>query len=55
MAQDLLLITHDWGFELSDVQKSYQGPLHIFCGDQDMAVPLALQKCIKKLVSNFMA
>jgi len=51
MAQDLLLISNVWGFELSDVQDVYQGSLHILQGDQDNLVPLGLQQCIKKLVS----
>jgi hypothetical protein len=32
MAQDWLLLTHDWGFELSEMLQVYQGPLHIFHG-----------------------
>lgn len=53
MAQDLLLISGDWGFELSDVQDVYQGSIHIFNGDQDLLVPLGLQQCIKKVVSVY--
>lgn len=53
MAQDLLLLTTgQWGFELSEVPKFYQGPLHIFNGDQDWLVSLTLQEYIKQLVSN---
>ncbi|XP_024393681.1 uncharacterized protein [Physcomitrium patens] len=48
LAQDLLLISSDWGFELSDVQDRYKGPLHIFNGDQDVLVPLGLQEIIKR-------
>lgn len=51
IAQDLLLISSDWGFELSDVQDVYKGSIHIFQGDQDNLVPLGLQQCIKNLVS----
>jgi len=51
MAQDLLLISSAWGFELSDVQEVYQGSIHIFHGDQDNLVPVGLQVCIKKVVS----
>lgn len=53
MAQDLLLISSDWGFELSDVQDVYRGSIDIFNGDQDVLVPLGLQKCIKKVVSTY--
>ncbi len=52
MAQDWLLLTHDWGFELSEMLQVYQGPLHIFHGDLDWVVPLFFQQCINKLVSN---
>ncbi|KAG0588242.1 hypothetical protein KC19_2G228100 [Ceratodon purpureus] len=52
MAQDLLLISGDWGFELSDVQDVYQGSIHIFNGDQDLLVPLGLQQCIKKVLPD---
>lgn len=52
LAQDLLLISSDWGFELSDVQDRYKGPLHIFNGDQDVLVPLGLQEIIKRQVGG---
>lgn len=51
MAQDLLMISSDWGFELSDVQDVYEGSIHIFQGVEDNLVPLGLQRCIKKIVS----
>ena len=50
MAQDAILVCSDWGFELSDVRDAYQGSIHIFNGDEDLMVPLALQRCIKRLV-----
>jgi len=49
---DLYLITHHWGFEITDVPKVFHGPLHIWNGDEDSLVPINLQKCIKKLVSS---
>jgi hypothetical protein len=52
MAQDLILISKDWGFQLSDVEDMYQGPIHIFNGDLDSLVPLGLQQSIKKVVST---
>lgn len=52
MAQDLQLLTGDWGFGLSDVQRVYHGPLHIWQGDQDWLVPISLQRLIKKRVSE---
>lgn len=51
MAQDLVLILGDWGFELSDVQEVYQGSIHIFNGDQDLMEALGFQQCIKEVVS----
>lgn len=50
---DLYLMSHNWGFEITDVPKVYHGLLHIWNGDEDVLVPLGLQECIKKLVSNY--
>lgn len=52
MAQDLQLLTGDWGFGLSDVQRVYHGPLHIWQGDQDWLVPISLQRLIKKRIPD---
>jgi hypothetical protein len=49
---NLCLITRDWGFEITDLPKVYQGPLHIWNGDQDLLVNIDLQRCIKKLFSS---
>ncbi|KAH8959526.1 hypothetical protein BDL97_06G081700 [Sphagnum fallax] len=54
VAQDWLLLTHDWGFELSEMLQVYQGPLHIFHGDLDWVVPLFFQQCINKLLPDLM-
>lgn len=51
MAQDAILVCSDWGYELSDVRDVYQGSIHIFNGDQDLMVPLGLQRCVKRMVS----
>lgn len=47
---DLYLMSHNWGFEITDVPKVYHGLLHIWNGDEDVLVPLGLQECIKKLI-----
>ncbi|KAG0588238.1 hypothetical protein KC19_2G228000 [Ceratodon purpureus] len=52
MAQDAILVCSDWGFELSDVRDRYQGSIHIFNGDQDLMVPLGLQRCIKGMLPD---
>ncbi len=52
LAQDLHLITSDWGFEPTDVTCVYHGPFHIWHGDEDNLVPISLQRMIKNLVSN---
>ena len=52
MAQDLQLITGNWGFELSDIPPVYHGPCHIFQGTEDWCVSTSLQRLIKKAVSN---
>jgi hypothetical protein len=52
LAQDLHLVTSDWGFEPADVTRVYHGPFHIWHGDEDNLVPIALQRMIKNLVSN---
>lgn len=54
MAQDLLMISSNWGFELSDVQDVYEGSIHIFQGVEDNLVPASLQRYIKNIVSVFL-
>ncbi|CAK9229102.1 unnamed protein product [Sphagnum troendelagicum] len=54
VAHDWLLLTHDWGFELSEMLQVYQGPLHIFHGDLHWVVPLFFQQCINKLLPGLM-
>lgn len=50
LAQDLHLVTSDWGFEPADVTCVYHGPFHIWHGDEDNLVPITLQRMIKNLV-----
>ena len=51
MAQDLQLITGNWGFELLDIPPVYHGPLHIFQGTEDWMVSPSMQRLVKKNVS----
>lgn len=52
LAQDLQLITGNWGFELSDVPPVYHGPLHIWQGGEDWCVSPSLQRLVKNRVSD---
>lgn len=49
MAEDLHLITGDWGFELSEVPRVYHGPFHKWQGGEDWCVAPSLQRLIKKI------
>lgn len=46
--RELLLITHDWGFELSEVQV----PVELWHGESDRAVPFTLVKRLEKMLPD---
>eukprot|EP00249_Psilotum_nudum_P011406 c23153_g2_i2 orf=125-1156(+) len=48
LAKDLQVMTGKWGFEINEVGEVFNGHIHIWQGDKDNLVPLALQKWIKK-------
>ncbi|XP_002974667.2 uncharacterized protein LOC9637429 [Selaginella moellendorffii] len=48
LAKDLeLLCSCDWGFELDEVGRCFEGPIHIWQGSDDRLVSLELQRWIK--------
>lgn len=47
MAMDLHIVSSHWGFELDEIAEVYNGPIHIWQGDDDNLIPIQMQRYVK--------